>query len=151
VTKQNWRDTAELVGIAAIVASLVLVAYELRQNSEIAAAEADSSRYLAAVASYTVIAENPELAELIDKSCGGEKRSFTDTERVQIRSWWTRVLLLNQWGHRRIPESEYQPFVEMQRSNDKNCETYRQTFEQRRDFFTPEFIDFMQENVFGSE
>lgn len=29
----SWKDTAELVGIAAIVLGLMLVAYELRQNT----------------------------------------------------------------------------------------------------------------------
>ena len=43
MARQNWRELAELIGIAAIVLSLALVAYELRQNSEIAAAEADAT------------------------------------------------------------------------------------------------------------
>lgn len=36
--KTDWKDTAELVGIAAIVASLVFVGLELRQSQQIAIA-----------------------------------------------------------------------------------------------------------------
>jgi hypothetical protein len=147
----NWKQTAELVGIAAIVASLVLVAYELRQNSEIAAAEADATRYLAAVESYSVIAENEALAELLRKACSGQNEELTDIEQYRLLSWWTRVLLLNQWGYRRIPASEYRPFVEMQRRNDRSCPSYREAFEQRRHFYTPGFISFMHEEVFDQE
>jgi len=32
----NWKDSLELVGIAAIVVSLVFVGYELRQSTAIA-------------------------------------------------------------------------------------------------------------------
>jgi hypothetical protein len=35
----NWKDTAELVGIAAIVASLIFVGMQMRQDQEIAEAE----------------------------------------------------------------------------------------------------------------
>ncbi len=36
--KPHWKDTAELVGIAAIVTSLVFVGFELRQSQQIAIA-----------------------------------------------------------------------------------------------------------------
>ena len=151
MSKSNWKDSAELVGIAAIVVSLVLVAYELRQNSEIAAAEADATRYLAAVESYSVVAENAEMAQLLRKACSDQDDALTDTERYRLLSWWTRVLLLNQWGYSRIPENEYRPFVEMQRSNNRRCASYREAFEQRRTYFTSDFISFMHEEVFDAE
>ena len=39
----NWKDTAELIGIAAIVLGLMLVAYELRQNTLMMRAQARDS------------------------------------------------------------------------------------------------------------
>ena len=38
--KTNWKDIAELVGIAAIVASLIFVGQQMRQDREIAQADA---------------------------------------------------------------------------------------------------------------
>lgn len=37
--KSGWKDTAELIGIAAIVASLVFVGFQLRQDQHIAQAQ----------------------------------------------------------------------------------------------------------------
>lgn len=39
IKSENWKDSAELVGIAAIVLGLVLVAYELRQNTQMMRAQ----------------------------------------------------------------------------------------------------------------
>ena len=39
MNKSNWRDIAELVGIAAIVASLIFVGMQMRQSQVIAIAE----------------------------------------------------------------------------------------------------------------
>jgi hypothetical protein len=39
----NWRDSLELVGIAAIIVSLVFVGYELKQSTAIARSDAYSS------------------------------------------------------------------------------------------------------------
>ena len=36
----NWKGLAEIVGSAAIVLSLLMVAYELRQNTALATAQA---------------------------------------------------------------------------------------------------------------
>ena len=47
----SWKDNAELVGIAAIVASLIFVGFQLRQDREIALAESLE----ASEASFTVI------------------------------------------------------------------------------------------------
>jgi hypothetical protein len=40
----NWKDTAELLGIAAITASLIFVGLELRQSQRIAYAEQEGSQ-----------------------------------------------------------------------------------------------------------
>jgi len=45
--KRNWKEIAELVGMAAIVASLIFVGYQLKQDREIAIAEAFQARAIA--------------------------------------------------------------------------------------------------------
>ncbi len=39
----DWKDTAELIGITAIVASLIFVGFELKQNRDIAVASASDA------------------------------------------------------------------------------------------------------------
>jgi hypothetical protein len=44
LNKSNWRETAELIGIASIVASLIFVGLELRQSQIVAVQEAMDTR-----------------------------------------------------------------------------------------------------------
>ena len=41
----NWKDTAELIGVAAIVASLIFVGLQLKQERDLAIAEATISSF----------------------------------------------------------------------------------------------------------
>ena len=51
----NWRELAEILGIAAIVASLVFVGMQLRQEQEIALAEIfDASESSAAAIDFQI-------------------------------------------------------------------------------------------------
>ena len=144
----DWKELVEIVGIAAIVASLILVAYEIRQNSQFVAADTGAARYFAAIESYSTLALNAELAQIMMTSCSENAESLTELEKHRVTNWTLRVLLLNQWGYKSIPQKEYLPFLEMQRSNHQNCESYRQTLESNRSFFEPEFLKFLEENVF---
>ena len=48
----NWKDTAELIGIAAIVASLIFVGLQMKQSQDIAIAAQYQSRADTAVEWY---------------------------------------------------------------------------------------------------
>lgn len=56
--RQNWKDVAELVGMAAIVASLIFVGYQLKQDRDIANAEAFQARAVASAESARDVAAN---------------------------------------------------------------------------------------------
>ena len=49
---KNWRDTAELFGIAAIVVSLIFVGLQMKQSQEIAIADQYQDRADAALNYY---------------------------------------------------------------------------------------------------
>lgn len=71
----DWKSTAELFGIAAIVASLVFVGFQLRQDREIAIAET----FLAILSSEIELQDiASEHAELWEKANNGEV--LTDAE-----------------------------------------------------------------------
>jgi hypothetical protein len=61
--KTTWRETAELIGIIAIVASLIFVGLQLRQSQEIAIADQYQSRADTAVQWYSARAQSPQLFE----------------------------------------------------------------------------------------
>ena len=80
MAKTNWKDTAELLGIAAIVASLIFVGFQLRQDREIALAES----LAASEASFTAI--NALISDhAVVWSKGRKNEDFSDTEMVIMR------------------------------------------------------------------
>ena len=52
MANKNWKDTAELIGIAAIVASLIFVGLQMQQSQEIAIADQYQDRADAALEWY---------------------------------------------------------------------------------------------------
>ncbi len=56
----NWRDTAELLGIVAIVGSLIFVGLQMRQAGRIALAESDASYLSATIDILGLLNDHPE-------------------------------------------------------------------------------------------
>ena len=61
MNKTDWKDTAELVGIAAIVASLIFVGLQLRQESAIAARESSSDFVEAGIEMAQLFSDNRQV------------------------------------------------------------------------------------------
>ena len=59
MTNGNWKDVAELVGITAIVASLIFVGWQMKQDRDIALAATYQERSSATVAAVMSHASNP--------------------------------------------------------------------------------------------
>ena len=59
----NWKDIAELVGITAIVASLIFVGLQMKQSQEIALASQYHERYVTSKDFYTDRLQNDLLIE----------------------------------------------------------------------------------------
>jgi len=143
----NVGQALTLLANVGVIVGIAFLALELRQNNELAAADAQATRYLAAVEAFSINAENAELAEILYKSANNEPLS--GLERRRLGSWWVRTLILNQWGQKSMPAAEYIPFMEMQRNNNRVHKSYRETFEDNLSYFEPEFVKFMRENVFN--
>ena len=59
--KTDWKSTAELIGIAAIVASLIFVGYQLRQELAIARSDVWSERNLIRAELASLVTEDSEV------------------------------------------------------------------------------------------
>jgi hypothetical protein len=82
MTRSDWKDTFEAIGVFAIVASLIFVAFEIRTNTasnQIAIEQNYSSNWLTINA---LIAENHGLAEVFEKGLAGE-----DMTRAEARQF----------------------------------------------------------------
>lgn len=95
--KYNLRDFAEFIGILSIVAGLVLVAYELRQNSQLMQAQVFNDRSDQGIEVFLTMAENRDLSEidakLSDAGFPDNPEAYSQLTAVQKRqySWFLRA------------------------------------------------------------
>ena len=80
MTKANWKDTAELIGIAAIVASLIFVGLQMRQEQELARIES-IGEYVASGVDFRI--GLTEYSDLLVRGNSGDPLS--DAELHQLR------------------------------------------------------------------
>ena len=83
---QKWKEILEFIGITAIMASLVLVAYELRQATAQSGAEAIYQTNVGLDNAYRARAQDPVLAQLIIDGHANPD-SLTDLEYDQFGAW----------------------------------------------------------------
>ena len=57
----HWKDVADLVGVAAIVASLIFVGLQLKQDRKLGMADITSARTESAVVFTQLVIDNREL------------------------------------------------------------------------------------------
>ncbi len=90
MAKSNWKDIAEIIGIAAIVASLIFVGLQMKQSHEIALADQYQSRAEAAQSMYMTLQESgmslESLPGPIDEMTPDERRTA-----INVGHWaWTQ-------------------------------------------------------------
>ena len=96
----NWKDIAELVGIAAIVASLIAVAVELRQSTqELQFATLDSTVGLYNNWRAKVI-ENDDVAEIWRKGMAGEE--LNPNQALRLRLLLSELMYAHQAAYVRV-------------------------------------------------
>ena len=141
------KDNVEIVGIAAVVLSLGFVAYEIRQNNELMAAEARQVRTSMVVDAWRFFAEHGDLAEIRVRDNNGEE--ITEVERNRIDNYVMSVYVLLDWTFQELSENspEMNQVREVQRYNFANNLGYRRVWEARKNAFRPEFVQWMDENV----
>jgi hypothetical protein len=85
MSQSRWRDYLEVVGLVAIVASLIFVAVEIRQSNQIGRLEAMQSMAGAWSSVGIELASNENLATLFAKTdSGAGRRDFDAVENRQL-------------------------------------------------------------------
>ena len=114
-TKWTWKDIVEWIGIAGIIFSVGLVAYELRQNSAVAMAQAVTDLNAAVDNAYRVRAQYPELDRLIVE---GHKNlaALSEREASQLFAWIRADMNLLeaawfQYDNGVIPDERFDGFI----------------------------------------
>lgn len=96
MTRTNWKEIAELVGVTAIVASLVFVGIELRQARQIAIADIYQQRTAMIIELHGARLSSEPLAESRSKMAAGAElaeweRNLVNTEHYLFFTYWENV------------------------------------------------------------
>ena len=93
MSNANWRNTAELVGITAIVITLFMVAYELRQNTTASQQVAAATYASSTRETLLFLASSPDFSSILVKNFDGQELSEEEDVRVlnfhrsMLRTW----------------------------------------------------------------
>ena len=124
-----------------VIAGIVFLGIELRQNNELMEAEARFNRVSIATRTSTIMAENPDLADLFVRANNNEE--LTAGEESRLRNFSYRVYTNMEWTFRETPEDV--PLITWQRI--VATPFYRKYWELRKTEFDPAFVQFMDENI----
>jgi len=80
----DWKNIAELVGMAAIVASLIFVGLELRQSQEIALSQTHSERSTTVIEQIISVADNSHYLSALAKRAAGNPDEVTPIEHQAL-------------------------------------------------------------------
>ncbi len=150
-------EPQELISILAnigVIAGIVFLAFELRQNNELMASEARATYASMDQIGWSFIIENPDLSDLLIKDRNGEE--LTESEELRLNALWLQNLAQYQFRFLEDPNSV--GWVNGQRRNYESYSTLRSAWEGNgsgarqagKDNFDPRFVRFYEENVLVS-
>lgn len=107
----SWKEIAEIVGVTAIVASLVFVGIELRQARQIAVADIYQQRTAMVIDIHAARIASEPLTESLNKLAAGEElteweTSLVNTEHYLFFTYWENVHF--QYVYGLMPEEQWQ-------------------------------------------
>jgi hypothetical protein len=103
VNNTSWKDIAELVGIAAIVGSLVFVGLQMKQSQDIALSAAYQARADTSIAVRIAPFESEILLSSLTKSFDGRSAELTPDEHTALQFYfWTEMIYLDNMHYQYI-------------------------------------------------
>ena len=156
------KGVAEAIGLVGVVASLIFVGFEVRQNSVATRASTNAAVADAYVELNLVLASSPELARAVVVSFKGPD-SLSPEERIMILGMWRTLFHVWSNGHRQWTNdtldlvlyesivSEISTYAANQDESVEDLEgrgrSMRWAWESERFIFNPEFRQFVDELV----
>ena len=143
-------DLAQTISALAnlgVIAGILLLAYELRQNNSLMEAEARFNRMSMGVNAWYFNAGNVDLAVLRERAKNNE--SLDGAEQRRVDSGMMALYVMLEWTFREMGSDSpaMDQVREVQRYNFSNDVSYSRVWEARNPSFDPAFVQWMQENV----
>ncbi len=142
---QDWGTIAEIVGGIAVIASLIYVGFQIRQNTRINQGIATQNTFTSTQVIYSWFADNPELADLYCRFQQGEDLTVPEATRMfnimlgQIEQYEVYFVLHNL---RMMDDATFHSFFK-KISTVLGTFPARQWFNDNRTFFKRDFVEFV--------
>ena len=149
-----WKETAEVLGVLGIIAGIVFLGFELRQNNDLLEADVRFNHKEARAGWHRNLATNPQLAEILAKAQDGE--SPTSAEEVQLVNLYMYVFTEWEWEVQEatlrerldVPLEGYRSaFRKVPGTNFYAYPGIRETWDASKTQFAPDFVEFMEQDV----
>ena len=129
-----------------VIAGIVFLAFELRQNNELMEAEARFNRVTVSREAYNITSTNGELAEIIVKANNNE--SLTEVEHYRFSQSLMRFLVNMEWIFREMPvDSPERNYLERQMMSAMSHKLRRQIFLDKAGQFDASFVRWVEDNI----
>ena len=136
----------QTLAIVGVIAGIVFLAFELRQNNELMEAEARFNRVTVSTEAYNITSTNGELAEIMVKANNNE--SLTEVELYRYKASQMRFLINMEWMFREMPvDSPERKYAERIMTSAMSSKLRRQIFLDRADQFDASFVSWVEDNI----
>jgi hypothetical protein len=145
--KIDVGQTITIVANLGVIAGIVFLGIEIRQNNELMAAEARFNRLSVVTDAWRFSAEHGDLIAIRERANAGE--TLTWGERRRINASLMAVFTFLEWQFRELGRDspEMNQVRVNQRDNFANDASYNNVWTARRDAFDPEFVEWFETNV----
>ncbi len=143
--KLNLGQTVGILANIGVIAGIVFLGIELRQNNDLMREEAERARSESIREGSTLVVENRELAEILVKESEGDE--LTAVEGLQLEHYHLRALVGYSISFRQLPTESLEAMANYFRRIYQASPAWRRMWDQWGDTFEPDFIQFMEENI----
>ena len=130
-----------------VIAGIIFLAIEIRQNNELMADEAQRVRSESIRECFVMMADNGELAAIQLKDLEGEELS--NLEEFRLSQYLMRGVIGYQTSFHQLPREELEPMANYFRGQFETSSSFRRGWRQYRDALDPAFVQYMEEDVAG--
>ena len=140
-------QTISILANVGVIAGIVFLGIELRQNNELMEEEAQRARAESLRQSLVMMAENGELAAMYLKDREGAELS--DVEKHRLGSWMLRGVVGYQTSFQQLPREALESWATGFRREFEASPTFREAWQRYKVTLDPLFVQYMEENVTG--
>ena len=146
LTIQDLDAIGELLGSVAVLATLVYLALQTRQNTMAIGAQLDAAVIATRQNTFLSVATSSELVEAMREESTGD----ITTNEVRLGSYWASVIYFAQWQHQQARRGLLPTFYEAGVRAAvlrffTNFRGFENWWEGQRPFLVPEFVEWVEE------